>query len=315
MSAARQRQRGGAATEETTPTPARSRARQDDDSDGWGMTGKGILDGAEKAKREAKRKQEVGFMPFRFYVKGGEECEIILLDESIETGFAFYEHTLQDAAGIWNVHEPCIKDFAQCPICEKVKASSYVLMLSVLVLKPFKTKKGVTIPHSKMLLPVTSQQFDHFRQLEAAAKEDGNTLRGMYLIMGRSATDTKSPRIGTPVPMKGGKLFDILTEKELVKDYGHKEVKADDGKLLRAANFDITPYPYAKLFPKPDVADIAARYGGKAAAGSAREVAEEFEKETHTADAEEAPSRSRRKAEEAPAGRTRRKASDDAFND
>ena len=97
-------------------------------------------------------------------------------------------------------------------------------------------------------------------------------MRGMYLVMARSASD-KSPRIGEPVPIDGKSMFEMVSEEDLVKDYGHKAVYGPDKKtIMRAENFDITPYDYLKLFPKPDVAKIAERYGeGHPAPGSIEE--------------------------------------------
>ena len=266
----------------------------------WGRRGSAIAAEAVKAQASAERKRSGAGNALRFYVKGGDECEIIILDHSIEDGLAFYEHNLQGADGKWDIYEPCIKDFAQCPICSRYKESSYLLMLSCLVLKPFTTKKGVTIPHSKMLLPIRITQFDKFRDLEASAKSEGGSLRGMYMIMKRSKSDSKAARIGEPAMIEGGKLYDLIPEAELIRDYGHKEVRSEDGaKVFRSANFDITPYDYDELFPKPDVKDIQTRYGSdmRPPAGSAREVAQEFEQhEQDTIPANDATVRSRRKA-------------------
>jgi hypothetical protein len=270
----------------------------------WGRRGSAIAAEAAKAQASAERKRSGAGSALRFYVKGGDDCEIIILDHSIEDGLAFYEHNLQGADGKWDIYEPCIKDFAQCPICARFKESSYVLMLTCLVLKPFTTKKGVVVPHSKMLLPVRITQFDKFRDLEASAKSEGGSLRGMYLIMKRSKSDSKAARIGEPAMLEGGKLYDLIPEAELVRDYGHKEVRSEDGtKVFRPANFDITPYDYDELFPKPDVKDIQTRYGAdmRPPAGSAREVAAEFEENEQKEQPEET-------AKPAATVRTRRKA-------
>jgi hypothetical protein len=281
-----------------------------------------MLETAARAKKEQERKATGTFAPFRYYLKKGEECEIIILDESVESGIAFYEHNLQDGDGIWSIHEPCIKDLGTpCPICERYKDSSYTLFLTCLVLKSFTTKKGVVIPHSKMLLPVKLGQFDLFRQLEKAAKDGGGSMRGMYLIMKRG-TESTSARIGEPVIQEGGKVFDLISEEELDEEYGHDAIVGQDGKtVIRPENFDITPYDYKKIFPRPDVQDILNRYGSgggaprAAAAGSAAEVIAEFEDDVPMGDDAPAPAaatRTRRAAapapaEPEPAARTRRR--------
>jgi len=232
---------------------------------------------AQKAQKESERKRSTGGKPLSFYVKKGEDCEIIILDKSLENGISFYQHRLQGRDGKWDIEELCIKDMGigECPICQNHKESSFVLNLTVLVLKSFETKKGKTIPWSRMLLPITITQFDLFTQLEDSAKKEGKSLRGMYLIMKRGNGD-KSPRIGEPAILEGGKIYDILPEEVLVADYGHPAEKNDKGEVFRVANQDITPIDYDKVFPRPDVNDIMARYGGKPLSGSTREAMLEF---------------------------------------
>jgi len=188
-----------------------------------------------------------------------------------------------------------------------------VMMLSALVLKEFQTKNGQTVKWSKMLLPIKIGQFDLFRRLEAAAKKECGTMRGMYLVMARSKTDNKSPRIGEPVILENGKMFEMIPEAELEEEYGHDEVKGQDGKtVIRPADFDITPYDYVKLFPEPDVS--GSKQNGPAN-GSTEEALREFEEgEQSGGEEQSAPStRTRRRGTpdpepEAPAaGSTRRR--------
>ena len=275
--------------------------------------GSAIQAEAEKNQQEIERKRSQGGNVLRFYVKGGDECEIIILDKSLDDAVAFYEHNLQDSEGRWGIHVPCIKDFAECPICKNGNNSSYVMMLSALVLKEYRTKSGTVVPHSKMLLPVKIGQFDTFRQLEAAAKKQGGTMRGMYLVMRRSKTDSKSPRIGEPTILENGMMFDLIPEKELEQDFGHDTVMGTDKKtVIRPANFDITTYDYEKLFPQPDVKAILREYGdGSSTAGSLDEAAKEFEEggTEGTTEKEEPPARSvrARQRTEEPTSRARRR--------
>ncbi len=270
---------------------------------------------AAKNQEEIERKKNAGGSVLRFYVKAGEECEIIVLDKSLDDCVAFYEHNSQDSNGKWGIYEPCLKDLGvECPICATGNNSYYVMMLSVLVLKEFTTKSGQVIKQSKMLLPIKMGQFDILRRLEAAAKKECGTMRGMYLLMARSKAD-KSPRIGEPAILDDGKMYDMLTEEELEDEYGHDAVVGQDKKtILRPENFDITPYDYEKLFPKPD---IRAANGGKPPTGSLDEALGEFNESTggeSSPENEAAPRRTRgyRGAnkvvaeEDAPATSTRR---------
>jgi hypothetical protein len=247
------------------------------------------MDEANRHKKEIAQRRSQGGTVLRFYVKAGDETEIVILDNSLEEAVAFYEHNLQDAQGRWSIHEPCIKDFDDCPICANGSNSYYVMMLSVLVLKPFTVNRGKpterVIPHSKMLLPVKVGQFDLFQKLEAAAKQAGGRLRGMYLVMSRGS-DPKASRIGDPQILEDGKMFDLISEEDLVNEYGHEAVLGQDGKtVLRAENYDITPYNYEKLFPMPDVDSIRNRYGSSSPrSGSVDEAVDEFSSNEGTDD-------------------------------
>jgi hypothetical protein len=258
-----------------------------------------IMAEAEKNLAEIDRRRSQGGNVFRFYVPKGEECEIIILDKSLNDVVAFYEHNLQDSRGQWSIYEPCLKDLGvECPLCKAGHLSYYQMILSVLVLKPYTTKMGKVIPHTKMIMPVKQGQFDLFRRLEQAAKREGKTLRGMYLVMARSKTDPKAPRIGEPVMLDNNKLFDFFSEEELVEEFGHEAVLGQDGKtIVRPKNYNITPYDYTKLFPPPNVKEMMARYGdGSPAAGSIEEAAIEFDETPSTeAQEEEAITPSRRR--------------------
>ena len=129
-----------------------------------------------------------------------------------------------------------------------------------------------------MLLPMKVTQLNKFRELETVAKAQGKSIRGMFLILRREKGD-KSPKIGEPALLEGGSVFDILTEQELAVEYGNEEVRSQDGKqVVRPKNYDITPFNYDEIFPRPDVEDIIKRYSRNGApSGSTSQALQEFD--------------------------------------
>ena len=246
---------------------------------------------AHQADIEKRRSQ--GGNILRFYVKKGEECEIVILDHSLEDGAAFYEHMTQDENGKWGNHTICTKEFpGGCPTCNSGSNSYYVLMLSCLCLKPFTTRDGREVKQSKMLLPVKIGQFDLFRRLEEAAKKKGGSLRGMYLVMARSKTDAKAPRIGEPTILDDGTMFELLTEEQLDEEFGHDAILGQDKKtIVRPENFDITPFDYEKIFTLPAQGEQGP------ATGSQEEALNEFNEKDEDDDKVSTSTRTRRRAE------------------
>lgn len=274
---------------------------------GWIKSGTDALAAMAKAEEEAKLKREKGFMPFRLWLKKGEEVEIIILDEAFVSdepgkgGALIREHNLKDSTGKWGNFESCCADFANCPLCDKAGsdgfgASTHVVLMTVLVLREWtSTKTGEKHAYSRMLLPIKMGQKEKFLELQKHAFREQGSMRGLYLVMKRGMDD-QSVSTGEPIMLDNGKLYDLIDEDELVKDYGHPAVKSREGKVIKQANGDLQPLDYAEMFPRPDPEDLAHRFGGRAAAGSRRSAAEEWdETETPAADAaaEAAPSRRR----------------------
>jgi hypothetical protein len=243
-----------------------------------------------KAEEDAKSKRDKGYMPFRMWLKKGEEVEIIILDdafvsdESGKGGALIREHNLKDSTGKWGNFESCSADFAPCPLCDKAGsegfgASTYVVMLSVLVLREWtSSKSGEKHAYSRMLLPIKMGQKEKFLELQKHAFREQGSMRGLYLVMKRGMDD-QSVATGEPTMLDNGKLYDLIEEDELVKDYGHPPIKNREGKVIKPANGDLQPFDYTELFPRPDPDDLAQRFGGRAAAGSRRSVAEAWEDE------------------------------------
>jgi hypothetical protein len=131
-------------------------------------------------------------------------------------------------------------------------------------LTPYTNKQGVTVPHSRKLLPVKAQQQPFFmRQFDRH-----QTLRGLQLLMSRDTKQTAG--IGNP------EFVALHSEQDIIDTFGHDPVLAQDGKVLKERNADCFPFPYDKLFTKPSGEDLRQRYGGMAPAGSRQEYQSEW---------------------------------------
>jgi hypothetical protein len=272
----------------------------------------------KSALRDAIKKDEAraqsragGLMPFRFYQERDAECEIVILDNSMDDAFWRQEHNLQ-IGGKWGNHEPCIAESGPCPHCEAGSKPALVVLLTALVIRPYKNKKtGKTTKYTKMLLPLKRKQYPAFDNIESIAMKKHGTLRGTCVLMYRDNDET-SFSTGMPINNEDGNIInDWLDEKALVKEFGHDPVKGTDGKVYKKADEDIVPFDYKKLFPKVDEEEVREQHG-ITTPGSSRANRREQE-----ADADEIPDvpspRSRRSApaeeeqeEEAPAPRSRR---------
>lgn len=226
----------------------------------------------DKEEEKAEKRKEQGFMPLRFWLAPEDGCEVIVLDASLEDGLAIREHNLKGSDGKFGNFEMCLADTgSECPVCKRYGEEGYlVLLLTVLVLKEWRSKKTNELhQYSKMLLPVKRGQFKSFRRLEQLCVKKHGTMRGMLIELERPK-DQQSSAIGEPIPLQDGSAFDLYTEKDLIAEFGHKEVANREGKIVKPANEDIKPFPYKKLFPEPTEEELADRYGVDPAPGSRR---------------------------------------------
>lgn len=253
--------------------------------------------------REDKRKEEQAAARangtdrvFRFYLNQGDETEIILLDNDISDGVAFYEHHLQDSQGKWTVHEVCPAEVADCAVCNNMQSNpAFVLNLSILHTNAYQDKKTKEWRNSRELLCIKHQQLPKFKKILAAAKKKYGTLRGVVLRMHRAKGEaTSSPRIGEPVPFDSGMTFEFV--KNLEKEYGHPAIRGQQTKaIVKEANVDITPFDYEAIFPHAFDVDALVehldnKYGsGNGTPGSRKDVGKDWEEE----DDDEAPTPSR----------------------
>lgn len=246
-----------AITSAQTPTP---RTNQGGD---WMKSGASARETAQSElarnqEREAKRAAGI-YMPWRLWLPVGKQVEVVVLDT--ELGPCFYEHNLQNpATGKWDTFESCPKEFEHCPLCDGVaggKESYYVMMLTVMVLDPYINKNGVTVPHSRKLLPVkTNDQPFWQRQFE-----DTGSLRGRQYLMVRDSKDQSNTGRPEYLNQQHG-------EDTIIASFGHPAITDQQGKVLKQANTDCYPFPYAQLFTRPSGEDLRRRYGGAPPVGS-----------------------------------------------
>lgn len=246
-----------------------------------GQRSSALRDAMKRDEDRAKSKSSGQYMPFRFWQQRGDDCEIVILDNSMEDAFWRQEHNLQ-IGGKWGNYERCIAESGPCPHCEAGNRSSLVVLLSVLVLRPYKNKKtGKVTNYTKMLLPLKRQQYAEFDRIEAIAMRKHGTLRGTCLIMKRE-DEENAFSTGMPVNNEDGNIInDWLDEKALQKEFGHDAIKKD-GKVLKKADEDIEAFDYRKLFPKTDDEEVREQHG-IATPGSRRSNRDEDE------DADEIP--------------------------
>jgi hypothetical protein len=285
----------------TQPATTRGAAPQS----GWVKTGAAALEALSQAQKDNEDKRSKGYMPLRMFVPRNQEIEVIILDEAFVSdepgvgGALIREHNLKDSNGKWTHHESCCIDFANCALCDKAGAdgfgpSTHVVMLTALVLKPWTNKKtGENHAYSRMLLPIKLGQKERYLELQKHAMREQGSMRGLYMVLRRGDGD-QSVATGEPIMLDNGKLYDLIGEDELLKDYGHPPVKNREGKVIKPANGDLEPFNYAELFPRPDPDDLSKRFGVRQQ-GSRRSVAESWDEEQApaAAAAEAAPARRR----------------------
>lgn len=202
-------------------------------------------------------------MPFRFFQGKGEQCEIIILDESLDT-FARFEHNMRFPNGKFGRVEACVQDKGKCPYCADGSYASLVFYLSVLVLKPYEIKsgdkKGEVIPFSRMMLAYKKPQLEGLQRIEKIAKKRYGTLRGTCILLKRGS-DANSASIGEPIADEDGNLIlDHFNENDLRAEYGNDERKSKDGVVYLRKDEMVEPFDYLALFPEPDLEEVEANY-------------------------------------------------------
>jgi hypothetical protein len=198
--------------------------------------------GFEQAKTEikkAKKKQEQRQnQAFRVRMEIGEERKVVILDAG--EPFFMYEHHYETTPGKWDGFDRCIRDSGDCPACRKLgREGYYVMMLTVIDMKPYKDKNGKIVKYSKKLLPVKHAMIPKFQRLYEKLK--GN-MRGAVLLLQRD--NDKAPSTGN--------------DHEYLKTYSEAKLKE---LAVAVKNPDlIKPCDYDKAFPRPTEKELRERH-------------------------------------------------------
>lgn len=207
---------------------------------------------ARQKEKAAERKAQSN-MPFRFFVMPGETKQVIVVDDKPD--FFMYEHSLKDDNGKYGRKFcGCVKETANCPVCEATNRESYYAMfLTVIDLTPFKTRDGAEVEFSRKLLvvkPAQQKKFQRFYNKEGS-------LRGALFDMTRDGD--KDSAIGNDI-----EFVEFVPDEEL-ESYV-RSWKDKDGKKHNDTCHE--PYDYEALFEEPDEAKLRALVGGRPAPGS-----------------------------------------------
>lgn len=282
----------------------------------WMHSGEEAMRLSQREREEAARRRNSPRQPMRHYIKDvPDEVEVVVLDERWTDLKTFYEHNIYDPSNKSMNFEICVREFAECPVCQgygvpggKANYPSLTMFISVLVLKGFHAKgpdgHDVWVPYSRKLLPVKASQHPEFYDIFKIVEAKYGTIRGTVLRLKRNSDGDS--KIGNIAPMtegpNAGMTYDFMDEDALIDDFGHEEIKGRDGKVILQADEKLEPFDYLKIFPEPDPEDLRKRYNAPPTPGSRSDLEDDWEEEEE----EESPRRSRtRRSRGEPAEETR----------
>jgi hypothetical protein len=205
-----------------------------------------------RQKERAEQRKKQGNMPFRFYVPIGETRQIIICDDAPD--FFMYEHNLPGPDKKYRTFTGCIKEDANCPVCEASdKESYYAMFLTVIDLTPFETRAGEEVEFSRKLLVVKPGQQKKFLRFY----EKNKTLRGALFEMTRDGE--KDASIGNDI-----EFVEFVPEEEM--ETYTRSWKDKDGKKHHENCSEV--YDYEALFEEPTEESLRAIVGGRPSPGS-----------------------------------------------
>ena len=179
-----------------------------------GLTGE-HHDAAEKEKKKDR-------VPFRFYLKAGEEKKLVLLDDE---GFFFFEHTIKLAhTSNFIDNFTCGKGFNEkddpgCYLCDCNYKRDYIGLLTCVVLTPEYGRDGTEYLNSVRVFPMKKRTKDRFTRY----KKRHGSLVGIPFLASRSSARVSS--VGDDFQFFPEEKFDPFTsEKAARKDWNNQLV-------------------------------------------------------------------------------------------
>lgn len=232
-------------------------------------SGNDILAESKAAAEASANRMNSTRAPRRFWLannpkKGKVECEVIILNESMESAVALYEHEIYLAQQKQVIYRASPIKFETDPLVKILgKEPYYITYITVATLEPWTDKEGKQHEYSRELLGIKSGQIDRFWQIAAASIKKNGTLRGTVLHMKRNLADSKSPKIGEPQIMEDtGSMFDFIPEDELIEDYGHAAVKSKKGDVIYEENELLRAFTPEEIYAeRPSAAALEAEFG------------------------------------------------------
>lgn len=199
---------------------------------GWFKTG----ESAQKAVNDELVNREMNRKPPRFWMKPGQEAELIFVDDD---GITFYEHNLKLNEN-WGNFFTCLKSDEsgdrRCPLCESRYDNYLVTLYTVIDCTKFVDKKGATRQYERKILAVKPEVAKKIVRKKAAQK---GSLVGCKFTVFR--TSDKSGNSGDD--------FEFIDRLDLMQFAGQ------DGKAP-------APFEYEKFY-KPESYETLARFAGK----------------------------------------------------
>lgn len=275
----------------TPPAVAAPGTAAGDGSTDWMKSGAEAQKVAEAEKRRLAERQAAGargelYAPRRLEVESGRQVEIVVLDAALDCFlWEHQQYVAGNQVGRRTVFETCPRETQPCPLCDGLaggRESYYVMMLTVLELDPGYTKEGVWTPLTrdvggeKVALPYIKRLMAvkvHQQEAYFSIMNELGSMRGLQLVLDRSATDRYAPQSGVVnvALSKDEGQWVVLSEEEIIEEFGHEAEYSTDAEpvLIKEENADTKPYNYGRIFQRPDAAKLRTKYAGANAAAHA----------------------------------------------
>lgn len=248
----------------------------------WGFKGAAAISQQYEIEKDVRERRQNNNENKRFWLPKGSECELIILDSSVDDLFALHEYELipQGKTFREKYHETSMETLQQeCPLkgyidgSGKAQYPALVTFATVLVLQEYTNSKGDKVPYSRKLLPMKNTQGPEFMRRFTACEKKIGTLRGFHFRVVRDDDDL-APRIGKPDTLDTLE-YGYWTDEELIAEFGHPAIMSEkDNKVIVQENGLLEPFDYYKLFKKPDEQQLRRTYRIGGVMGSRQEEQE-----------------------------------------